>query len=325
MKFSDFLMLKDFKKDELYKILRASYELKHNVDRAKFKPMANKTMAMIFEKPSTRTRVSFEVGMYELGGQALYLHSNDIQIGRGETIEDTARILSQYVDIIMIRAFEQEKIKTLAKFSNVPVINGLSDECHPCQTLSDIFSIFEFKNFDVYKDNTKNLNKMNLLYIGDGSNVLNSLMQACAIFGMNISIVCPRGYEPEKKTLLDAQKIAKRNNCEIFVTNNIKEIKKKVDVIYTDIWTSMGKEAEQKKRQKDFKNYQVNRDFVDKIGKKDVIIMHCLPAHRGEEITDEVIESKNSRVFEQAGNRLHVQKAIILYCLKEKIKTEKKK
>jgi len=314
MKFSDFKRLKDFSRAELCKILKKGFDLKYKTDVGKYKPFANKTMTMIFEKPSTRTRVSFEVGMYQLGGQAIYLNANDIQIGRGETIEDTAKILSGYASLVMIRTFEHEKVELLAKHSTVPVINGLSDMHHPCQVLSDIFSIIEKKGLGFEKDNVQELNKMNLLYIGDGSNVANSLIDACAIFGINMFVVCPKGYEPNAELLKNAQITAEKSNCKIVLLNDINEINAKIDVVYTDIWISMGKESEKQKRLNDFKNYQVNKELLQKYCKDDVLVMHCLPAHRGEEITAEVIDSKNSIVFEQASNRLHVQKAIMIYC-----------
>jgi ornithine carbamoyltransferase len=315
MKFSDFKRLKDFTRQELYKILKKGFELKYKIDVGKYKPFTDKTMTMIFEKPSTRTRVSFEAGMYQLGGQAIYLNANDIQIGRGETIEDTARILSGYASLVMIRTFEHEKVEKLAKYSTVPVINGLSDMYHPCQVLSDIFSIMEAKGLNIEEDNTKNFNKMNFLYIGDGTNVAHSLIDACAIFGMNMYVVCPKGYEPDLELLKNAQKTAQESNCKIVLLNDVKDLDAKIDVVYTDIWISMGKEQEKQKRLNDFQGYQVNSELLKKYCKDDVSVMHCLPAHRGEEITAEVMESQNSIVFEQASNRLHVQKAIMIYCI----------
>jgi ornithine carbamoyltransferase len=330
-KFCDFLKLSSLKKEELFKILKKSYELKYKIDVNTYKPFANKTLAMVFEKPSTRTRVSFEVGMFQLGGHALYLNSKDIQIGRGETTEDTARILSEYVDLVMIRTFEQEIVEKLAEFATIPIINGLTDLYHPCQILSDIFSIMEEKkelfNFDLKFDiaNKKNMediqksfNSINFLYVGDStSNVANSLMDAASIFGMQAYFLSPKNYELNADLLKNAKVIAKENGGRIECINNINELDKKIDVVYTDIWISMGKEEEQKERYEAFKNYQVNKDLLEKHAKKDVIVMHCLPAHRGEEITNEVIESKNSIVFKQAGNRLDVQKAIMLYTMNE--------
>lgn len=315
MKFSDFKRLKDFTREELYKMLRKAFELKYKTDVGKYKPFENKTMTMIFEKPSTRTRVSFEVGMYQLGGQAIYLNANDIQIGRGETIEDTARILSGYASLVMIRTYEHEKVEKLAKAATIPVINGLSDMFHPCQILSDVFSIMEAKGMNIAQDNIKDFNKMNFLYIGDGTNVAHSLIDACAIFGMNMFVVCPKGYEPNAEVLKDAQIAAEKSNCKIVLLNDISQLDSKIDVVYTDIWISMGKEEESQKRLNDFRGYQVNAELLQKYCKADVLVMHCLPAHRGEEITAEVMESKNSIVFEQAANRLHVQKAIMIYCV----------
>ena len=316
MKFCDFLRIKDFGKKELLKILKKAFELKYKTDVSKFKPFANKSLAMIFEKSSTRTRVSFEVGFFELGGHPIFLNSNDIQLGRGESIEDTAKTLSEYVDMVVIRTFGHDRVEKLAKYATIPVINGLSDMFHPAQVLSDIFSIMEAKGCDYKKTEKFDFNKINLLYIGDGMNVAHSLIDAASIFGMNITLACPKGYEPNKDVLKNAQKEAKKSGSEIKLLNlsDLKIAATKADVIYTDVWTSMGKEKERAERLKVFKNYQINKELLKK-AKKDVLVMHCLPAHRGEEITDEVMDSNKSIVFTQAGNRLHVQKAIMVYCM----------
>ncbi|MDR0675932.1 MAG: ornithine carbamoyltransferase [Elusimicrobiota bacterium] len=321
-KFCNFLKLKDFKINELLKILKKSFDLKYNIDMNIYKPFANKSLAMIFEKPSTRTRVSFDVGMYQLGGQAIYLNAEDIQIGRGETIEDTARILSEYVNIVMIRTFEQEKVEKLAKFATIPIINGLSDLYHPCQILSDIFSIMEERKdvFDFYNlvNIESKFNKIKFLYIGDStSNIANSLLNASAIFGIDIYFISPKNYELNPSLLKEANSMAKQSGGKINQLDNIDDLKEKFDIIYTDIWISMGKEYEKEKRYKALKSYQVNKKLLDRCAKKDVKVMHCLPAHRGEEITDDILENPTSIVFKQAGNRLHVQKAIMLYTMNQ--------
>lgn len=323
-KFCDFLKLSDFSIEELLNIIWAGYELKSDISKVQ-RPFTGKTLAMIFEKPSTRTRISFEVGMLELGGHAIYLNSKDLQIGRGETIEDTARILSDYVDLVMIRTFKQEDIELLAKFSSIPIINGLTDMYHPCQVLSDIFSIMEGKKeyFDFSccfkKDNIiKNFNNINFLYIGDStSNMANSLMDASSIFGLNSYFLSPNDYGLNEVLYKKAKKKALMNGGDIKNIKHLNEIDKKIDIFYTDIWISMGKEEEQKERYKAFRGYQLNQDLLNKYSNDGCLVMHCLPAHRGEEITNEVIEGKNSIVFRQAKNRLYIQKAIMLYVMNE--------
>jgi len=324
-KFCDFLKLNDFSIEELLNIIWVGYELKSGTSKVQ-RPFTGKTLAMIFEKPSTRTRISFEVGMLELGGHAIYLNSKDLQIERGEILKDTARILSGYVDLVMIRTFKQEDIELLAKFSSIPIINGLTDMYHPCQVLSDIFSIMEgkkeFFNFDFNcfkKSNiVKSFNNINFLYIGDStSNMANSLMDASSIFGLNSYFLSPHGYELNKNLYKRAKEKALINGGDIKSIKSLDEIDKKIDVFYTDIWISMGKEEEQKERYKAFQGYQLNQELLDRYSNKDFLVMHCLPAHRGEEITNEVIESKNSIVFTQAKNRLYIQKAIMLYVMNE--------
>jgi ornithine carbamoyltransferase len=289
-------------KEEIEQILRTSELLKFQLLRGEEHPLLKgKTLAMIFEKPSTRTRVSFEVGMWQLGGYALYLSASDLQLGRGETVADTAQVLSRYVDGIMARVFAHQTILDLAKYSRVPVINGLSDFSHPCQGLADLFTIYEKKG---------KLSGLKLAYVGDGNNVAHSLLYGCSKVGINITIACPKDHEPNLEVVSKAREEGKRNGCEVRVTKDPKGAVKGADIVYTDVWASMGKEKEHEKRVKVFKPYQVNGKLV-KEAKEDYIFMHCLPAHRGEEVTDEVADSENSVIFDQAENRLHTQKALL--------------
>ena len=263
--------------------------------------LKGKTLAMIFEKSSTRTRVSFETGIYQLGGTGMYFSSKDLQIGRGETIHDTAKVLSRYVDGIMARTFAYQTVLDLAKYSSVPVINGLTDYDHPCQVLADLFTIYEKKG---------NLKGLTLAYLGDGNNVLHSLIQGCVKVGMNITYANPAGYTPLDSVVMEAKEAAKQTSSNITYTDDPVLAIKDADIIYTDVWVSMGQEEEKQKKLKDLKPYQLNAELLSK-AKKDVLVMHCLPAHRGEEITDEVMDGPNSIVFDQAENRLHTQKAIM--------------
>ena len=289
-------------REEIEKILKTSELLKFQLLRGEeHNLLKGKTLAMIFEKPSTRTRVSFEVGMWQLGGYALYLSATDLQLGRGETIIDTAQVLSRYVDGIMARVFAHQTILDLVKYSKVPVINGLSDFTHPCQGLADLFTICEKKG---------RLSGLKLAYVGDGNNVAHSLLYGCSKVGMGITLACPKGYEPDPEVVSKAKEEGKRTGCRVKVTKDPKEAVREADIIYTDVWTSMGKEKEHEKRVKIFKPYQVNAKLV-KEAKEDYIFMHCLPAHRGEEVTDKVADSKNSVIFDQAENRLHTQKALL--------------
>ncbi|RAK17024.1 ornithine carbamoyltransferase [Anoxybacillus vitaminiphilus] len=302
----DFLALKDFSTAEIEYLLALAGELKQKQRSGEtFTPLSGKTLAMIFEKPSTRTRVSFEVGMTQLGGHALFLSSNDLQLGRGETIADTARVLSRYVDAIMIRTFAHSKIEELAEYATVPVINGLTDDAHPCQALADLLTIYEIK---------KKFKGVKLAYVGDGNNVAHSLMIAAAKVGMDFAIACPINYEPKKKMVEEALQIAKQTGASITVTNHPDEAVKDADVIYTDVWTSMGQENESAERLRVFQPFQVNAELV-KYAKHDYIFLHCLPAHRGEEVTSDIIDGEHSAVFQQAENRLHAQKAILLSLL----------
>jgi ornithine carbamoyltransferase len=289
-------------KEEIEQILKTSELLKYQLLRGEEHPLLKgKTLAMIFEKPSTRTRVSFEVGMWQLGGYALYLSASDLQLGRGETIADTARVLSRYVDGIMARVFAHQTILDLVKYSRVPVINGLSDFTHPCQGLADLFTIYEKKG---------RFSGLKLAYVGDGNNVAHSLLYGCSKVGMSINLACPRGYEPSPEVVSEAREEGKRSGCKVKVTNDPREAVREADIIYTDVWASMGKEKEHEQRIKIFRPYQINQKLV-KEAKRDYLFMHCLPAHRGEEVTDEVADSKNSVIFDQAENRLHTQKAVM--------------
>jgi ornithine carbamoyltransferase len=269
--------------------------------------LKNKSLAMIFEKSSTRTRVSFEVGMTDLGGHALYLDPTSMQLGRGETIEDTGRILSGYVHGIMIRAKMHHTVEQLARTSSVPVINGLSDREHPCQALADLMTIRESRG---------HFKGLKFAWVGDGNNVCNSLILASAMTGMEMVVACPRGYEPDAEIV----KKAKAMGGNITVTDDVREAAKDADVLYTDVWVSMGEEAEREQRCRDLRDYQINMELV-RLAKKDCLIMHCLPAHRGEEITDDVMRSPGSVIFEQAENRMHAQKALMMRLMgKDKVK-----
>ena len=291
-------------KDDIFEILELASKFK--VDPFGMDPLKNKTLAMIFEKASTRTRISFELAMLHLGGNPLYLSASDMQLGRGEIIEDTAKVMSRYVDGVKIRAKEHEEILNFAENSDVPVINGLTNKEHPCQALTDIFTIYE----------SKNSYKVKLAYLGDGNNVCNSLLLACSMVGMDMTVVCPSGYEPDMKIFAEALKISENTGSNLEITHNVNEGVLSADVIYTDVWVSMGDEAEKLKRIEDLKDYQVNMDLLS-LSKPDVVVMHCLPAIRGQEITDEVMKSGHSLIWDQAENRMHVQTAILFKILKE--------
>ena len=299
----DFLTMKETTSKEIAALLELAQTIKAKLHAGEeYKPLTGKTLGMIFEKSSTRTRVSFEVGMLQLGGNALFLSSNDLQIGRGEPISDTAKVLSEYIDGIMIRTFEHEKIMELAENASIPVINGLTDLAHPSQVMADFLTILELKG---------ELKGLKMSYIGDGNNVANSLMVGCAKMGMNFSLGCPEGYKPDEKIVAYAKEVAAENNCEVIVTTSAVEAIKDADIVYSDVWTSMGQEIENSIRLEAFKSYQINGELV-KHAKKDYLFMHCLPAHREEEVTAEVIDGPNSVVFHQAGNRLHAQKAVLV-------------
>ncbi len=302
----DFLSLYDWTKAELDALLSRTAELKMELKKGiPHFTLTGKTLGMIFEKPSTRTRVSFEVGMAQLGGQGIFLSSAELQLARGETVADTARVLSRYVDGVMIRTFSQKMVEELAANATIPIINGLTDLLHPCQVLSDVFTILEKRGR--YAD-------LSIVYVGDGNNVANSWINAACRLGLSLTLACPKGYQPNEGILARAlQQVGTR----IRKTMDPLEAVKGADVIYTDVWTSMGQEKEAGERKETFKPYQVNQKLVEKAN-KDVLVMHCLPAHRGEEITDEVIDGPHSIVWDQAENRLHVQKAILERLLKQK-------
>jgi len=302
MKGRDFLMLVDFTPEEIQYLIDLAIELKakqkagqpHNV-------LQGKTIGLIFEKSSTRTRVSFEVGIYQLGGQGLFLSGNDLQIGRGETIMDTAQTLSRYLDGIMIRTYEHRKVVELARGATIPVINGLTDLSHPCQALADFQTIYEKRgSFDGVK----------LAYIGDGNNMVHSLMMGAAKLGVDMSIATPEGYEPDEDLVAQTIAIAEETGAKIVVCRDPKEAIQGANFVYTDVWASMGQEAEQKERELAFANYQIDDELV-KLASPDFMFMHCLPAHRGEEVTESVIDGEHSIIFDQAENRLHAQKAIM--------------
>ncbi len=292
-------------KEELPDIINLALEMKRRQqmgEREMQQVLKNRSLAMIFEKPSTRTRVSFEVAMTQLGGHALYLSPRDMQLGRGETIADTAKVLSRYVDAIVYRAYSHDMMVELAENATVPVINALDNLEHPCQIVADLMTIKEKKG---------ELAGLKLAYVGDGNNVANSLMLGAAIMGMDFYIGCPEGYEPDKELTGLARKIANETGAKVVITHDPVEAVKDADVIYTDVWVSMGDEEEKEKRMKAFKPFQVNAELV-KHAKQNYIFMHCLPAHRGLEVTDDVIDSRNSVVFDEAENRLHAQKAILV-------------
>lgn len=300
----DFISIKDLTSKEIQEIFSLTEKLKKYPVRFS-KTLVGKTLALIFQKPSNRTRVSFEVGMYQLGGYSIYLAPDEINLGIRESIKDVAKTLSRYINAIVFRTFEHKNVLELAKYATVPVINGLSDFSHPCQGLSDIYTLRErFKDF---KGKT-------LAYIGDGNNICHSLLYACARVGLNFNVATPKGFQPSSIVLKEAGDFAKSKDSSINLFNNPFEAVKNADIIYTDVWASMGQEREIRTRRKIFKYYQVNKNLV-KLAKKNALIMHCLPAHRQEEITDEIIDSPNSIVFDQAENRLHVQKAILIKLL----------
>ena len=291
----DFLAIPDFSTEELYAILRLAKDMKSG--RYNKRPLDDKTIALIFEKSSTRTRVSFEVGAFQLGGHALFLSSRDIQLGRGEPLKDTARVLSRYVDGMMVRTFGHDRIEELAKFATVPVINGLTDLLHPCQVMADLQTVQEEFGDD--------LKPRKIAWIGDGNNMANSWLNAAFRFGFELRLACPDGYRPDPAILERAKSKAK-----VLLTTDPREAASGAEVINTDVWTSMGQEAETEKRLKAFKGYYVDQSLMARAD-SNAIFLHCLPAHRGEEVDENVIEGKQSRVFNEAENRLHVQKALM--------------
>lgn len=299
------LKMSDLNKDEILSILNLAdqlkYEKKHGIPH---KHLEGKTLGMIFQKASTRTRVSFEVGMYQLGGNALFLSSRDLQIGRGEPVEDTARVLSRFCDGIMIRTFEQKEVELLAQYGSIPIINGLTDYAHPCQILADLMTIREFKG---------TLEGLTFCYIGDGNNMANSLIVGMLTVGMKVRVACPKGYEPAA----DVLEFAKGYGENFLLTDDPMEAAKGVDVFYTDVWASMGQESEKAERETVFAGvYQIN-DAVLAQANEGAMVLHCLPAHRGEEITAEVFEAHADEIFEEAENRLHAQKAVMVLLMKD--------
>ena len=298
------LKLLDLTTEDITDILNLADQLKYDQKNGiKHKYLEGKTLGMIFQKSSTRTRVSFETGMYQLGGEALFLSPRDLQIGRGEPIQDTARVLSRYLDGIMIRTFEQKEVEDLAKYGSIPIINGLTDFAHPCQVLADLMTIKEYKG---------KLKGLKLAFIGDGNNMANSLIVGCLKMGMKVAIASPKGYEPDKEVLEFA-----KGNPDFLLTTDIYEAAKDADAVYTDVWSSMGMEAEIEERKKAFKDYQVNAKLME-VTNKGCMVLHCLPAHREEEITNEVFEAHADEIFEEAENRLHPQKAVLVKLLGDK-------
>ncbi len=296
------LKLQDLTREEILSILNLADQLKFERKNGIMKDyLKGKKLGMIFQKASTRTRVSFETGIYELGGYGLFLSSNDLQIGRGEPVQDTARVLSRYLDCIMIRTFAQQEVEDLAKYGSIPVINGLTDYAHPCQVLADLMTIREFKG--AFKG-------LKMAYIGDGNNMANSLIVGAVKLGMDMSVACPERYEPDAQIMQWANE-----NGNFTLTHSVDEAIGGADVLYTDVWASMGMESEKKERERVFAGYQINSENI-KGAKPDVMVMHCLPAHRGEEITAEVFEAHAEEIFEEAENRLHAQKAVMVKLLK---------
>lgn len=292
------LKLADLSKNDILDILNLAdqlkYENQHGIEHHHLK---GKTLGMIFQKSSTRTRVSFETGMYQLGGQALFLSNRDLQIGRGEPVQDTARVLSRYLDGIMIRTFAQQEVEDLAKYGSIPIINGLTDYCHPCQVLADLMTIREYK---------KSFDGLKFCFIGDGNNMANSLIVGAISMGMECTVACPDGYKPDPEIM----KWAKESG-NFTCSPNILACAKDADILYTDVWASMGQESERIERQTIFKDYQIN-DEVMAVAKPDAMVLHCLPAHREEEITEKVFEEHADEIFDQAENRLHAQKAVLV-------------
>ncbi|MEI7481430.1 MAG: ornithine carbamoyltransferase [Elusimicrobiota bacterium] len=299
----DFLRVADYTKDEIKEIFDLTGKIKTRQKKGDpAKPLEGKTLGMIFQKSSTRTRVSFEVGMYQLGGYPLFLSANDLQLKRGETIADTAKVLSRMLDAIMIRTYAHSEVEELAKHATIPVINGLTDSHHPCQIMADIYTIMEHK---------KSVKGLTVAWVGDGNNVLHSWIEGAPLTGMNLRMAVPPGYEPDKDILKFGVELAKKEGTQMLLTNDPVEAVKGADVIYTDVWVSMGQDAEKEKKLRDFKGFQINGDLM-KHADKDYVFMHCLPAHRGEEVSEEIIDGPHSIIFDEAENRMHVQKAILV-------------
>jgi len=301
----DLLAINDLSANDIKGLFDLTVMLKKN--RFKFnKVLSGKTLALIFQKPSNRTRVSFEVGMFQLGGNSLYLSPGEINLGVRESISDVSKTLSRYVDGVVLRTFEHKNCVEMSKSATIPVINGLSDYEHPCQALADLFTV---------KEKLKNFKGVTLAYIGDGNNVCNSLLFTCAKLGVNVNVGAPKGYEPDKGVLSESIAQARKNGSGIKLFNDPLKAVKGADVVYTDVWASMGQEKEAQKRKQVFSSFQINKNLIKSTG-KETLVMHCLPAHRGEEITDEVLDSKGSIVFDQAENRMHIQKAVLIKLLR---------
>lgn len=303
LKGKDLLSIHNLSREEMYDILELAARLKMELKAGIPHPLLKgKTLAMIFEKSSTRTRVSFETGIFQLGGQGLFLSTRDIQLGRGEPVKDTARVLSRYVDGIMIRTFAQSEVEEFAEYADVPVINALTDLLHPCQVLTDLLTMQEYKG--------KDLRGLRFAYIGDGNNMANSYLYGCAKAGIHCTIACPKGYEPDAQVLANALEDAKETGAVLRVIEDPAEAAKGADVLATDTWTSMGEEAEKAVREKVFQGYQINGELLA-LADPRAIVLHCLPAYRGKEITEEVLEAQAHVIFDEAENRLHTQKAIM--------------
>ncbi|WP_408955889.1 ornithine carbamoyltransferase [Natroniella sp. ANB-PHB2] len=301
------LTMADLTKKEIKEVFSLAKKLKkENKKNVVHKLLAGKSLGMIFAKSSTRTRVSFETGIYQLGGQGIFLSSNDIQLGRGESINDTAKVLSRYLDGIMIRTFAHTDVEELAEHGSIPIINGLTDSYHPCQALTDLFTIYEYKG---------QLSNLKMVYIGDGNNVAHSLLLATTKIGMDISIATPNDYRPDLEILHVAERWARESGSQVEVVTDPLQAAQGADILYTDVWASMGDEMEKEEREEAFKDYQVNAEVMN-VAQDDAIFLHCLPAHRGEEVTADVIDGEQSVVFEQAENRMHVQKAIMVKLMK---------
>ena len=303
LKGKDLLSIHDLSQDELQEILETAARLKQEQKAGVPHPLLKgKTLAMIFEKSSTRTRVSFETGIFQLGGQGIFLSTRDIQLGRGEPVKDTARVLARYVDGIMIRTFAQSEVEEFAEYADVPVINALTDLLHPSQVLTDLLTMQEYKG--------KQLKGLHFAYIGDGNNMANSYLYGCAKAGIHCTIACPKGYAPNAQVYANALKDAEATGAELKIVEDPAEAAKDADVLATDTWTSMGEEAEKAVREKVFQGYQINKDLLA-LADKDAIVLHCLPAYRGKEITEDVLEGYAHVIFDEAENRLHTQKAVM--------------
>ncbi|MEC0258358.1 ornithine carbamoyltransferase [Paenibacillus lautus] len=303
LKGRDMIELDEYSTEEIQFLLDSAIEIKRKQKNGEvYQPLKGKTIGLIFEKSSTRTRVSFEAGMFQLGGHALFLSKNDIQLGRGEPISDTAQVMSRYLDGLMIRTFGHDNVVNLAKYASIPVINGLSDMAHPCQVLADLQTVLEHKG---------KLKGLKMAFIGDGNNMAHSLLIGGAKMGMHVAVASPKGYEADASIVKLSEEIAAQTGGKITITQDPLEAAKDADVIYTDVWASMGFEEEQAQREAAFADYQVNEELV-KVAKPDYLFLHCLPAHRGEEVSEGVIDGSNSVIFDQAENRLHAQKALMV-------------